>query len=187
MNEIISINGNEDFLISSLGKYMSATNAELFLANLHKYKNLFEPDEYYSKKQIYKESSQKIMGLIISKTNYYISLKATTISLVCLLLDIKITNGFASFLLAATGLNYVLVRLTQIEKCVIIRAKQLKTKSFTIESILNYVFSTDRCGLCEYFAQNKCCIEREHLQNILDSLVEKGIVTLRNKAYTYII
>lgn len=187
MEQTISISGNEKSTISTLTKYMSTTSVEVFLANLHKYKNLFEPDEYYSINHIKDESSADIKHFMVNNSNYYINLKATTVALVCLLLDIKITNGFASFLFAATGLNFALVKLAKIEKCVLIRAKKLKTKRFTIASVENSIYSTDMCVLCEYFANNKCCIDPNYLQQLLDSLVDKKILSLRDQSYTYMI
>ena len=69
--------------------------------------------------------------------NYYINLKATTITLIALVLDITVTQGFANAILALTGVNlHAITRLSNNEKCFVMEA--LKNKSGELNSSIFY-------------------------------------------------
>lgn len=90
-------------------------NAEFFKSffkqNLNTYelkeeiKNLLSKDEIMELTIDFLQMSQDTIGIMVPKTNLYVNITVTTITLLALILDEKLTKGIANFILTATGFN----------------------------------------------------------------------------------
>lgn len=127
---------------------------------------------------------------ILPRWNLNINLKASTIALIALILDIEVTNGIASFILAATGVDMRLITKLDEEmgeKCVLVevyKKENHKAKS----NILNQIYGKECINNdmnCKFRVQGICTIEQENVKEILDDLNNKNVLTKKNDFYKY--
>ena len=115
-------------------------NAEILFDLINKNKELLSPDEYiiYSSndfsKNNYRDNENAVFGFIFHQQQYHINVKYATLALMCLLFDIAISKGFATFLYGLFGINYSVSKLNDMEKCVTYRLK--KEKGLTLEGLI---------------------------------------------------
>ena len=120
----------------------------------------------------------------------YINLKASTIALFALLFDIKVTDGIANFVLAATGANLRLIAKTdetEGEKCVLLEVYR-KENHQANPDIFKQVCGKECINndmKCKYRSNWTCTMDQERVKEILDNLSDKNVLTKKNNFYKY--
>lgn len=188
-SEYFSFSGTQSELKLILSTFMSEEDAQSFINNFNTIIPNLGKDEYIEKHRSYPSYNPKIDYLFIDSTNYNINIKAITITTIALLLDIKLTLGFAATTLAILGINshaVVKVNVSEGEKCLILEAiqsaKQIINEdvfsSFNSECIHNDLD-------CKYKSEDKCTIKRDDIKRTLDGLCDKNIFRKINSYYKY--
>ena len=132
-----------------------------------------------------------IHKFLISKCNVYINFKVSTIALIALILDIEVTNGIASFILAATGVNIrSIAKINESigEKCVLLeiyRNDRHKTKLSTLKNMFCRECINNDMN-CKYRIQGMCTIDSEKINEILENLKDKNVIVKENDFYKFI-
>lgn len=106
-----------------------------------------------------------------------------------MLLDIKLTLGFASATLAILGFNnqaIVRVDVSEGEKYLILEAIQSKNRVINEDVFSSYNFECVHNDLrCKYQDGDKCTISKENIKEILDRLCDKNIFKKVRGFYKY--
>lgn len=178
------VEGNEEKVIKQFCGIMSPEDAKKFVKSLKTFTEYLDEDETIKTETSFSGSSDLppgCMGLMIMDTNYFISLKATTITLFALLLDATLTQGFANLMLALTGINLkAITRLSNSEKCFVKEA--LKNKSRELEFAMFYQ-CRDNVGDCEYKCGYRCGMTELEIKETLDNLVSKKVFKRKRGKY----
>lgn len=122
--------------------------------------------------------------------NIYINLKASTIALIALLLDINVTKGLANFVLAATGVNLrLIVKLDEAEgeKCVLLevyRKEDHQANPDIFKQICGKECINNDMN-CKYRRNGICTMDQVRVKEILDNLSDKNVLTKNNDFYKY--
>lgn len=122
--------------------------------------------------------------------NIYINLKASTLAIIALILDIKVTNGISSFILAATGVNIrSIAKIDENigEKCVLLEVYR-KEDHQANPDIFKQVCGKECINNdmnCKYRSNGVCTMDQERVKGILDNLSDKNVLTKRNDSYKY--
>lgn len=184
--EYIKVNGNENDIITALAEYMSESSAKLIINMIPFYIEILNGEEFYIKEEVRKK--EQGLGLIIPSTNYYINIKMTTLALLGLLIDIRFTQGFSSFVLNNFGVTADAIRkISNIEKCVLLL---IINKSILCDN-KNYI--VDENAKCVNYAQsctdrqyNKCVMSTDKLRETIGLLEEKNIIKQNGNKLKYI-
>ena len=118
--DLLSIEGTSDEIIDSLSGLLEID--EKNSARLYNWiwanQSVFEGNENVASVADPLREGNGAANFLTSDASYHINIKYVTLALACLILDIKITHGFANFLLGFYGVDYSRVRLESFEKCV---------------------------------------------------------------------
>ena len=120
----------------------------------------------------------------------YINLKASTIALLAILLDIKVTDGIANFVLAATGIDLrrvVKLDESEGEKCVLLEVYR-KENHQANPDIFKQVCGKECINNdmnCKYRRNVVCAMDQERVKVIFESLHAKNVFTMQNDCYKY--
>lgn len=129
---------------------------------------------------------------ILSRINVNINIKATTVTLLAILLDINLTNGFASGILALSGFNsraFVKLNEYDAEKCILLEICSNGTYQVEIgffnnicnkECVNNHIH-------CRYRTEGMCTMKYEEVLKKCDNLVEKNVLKKDENFYSYIV
>jgi len=179
--DFIHIEGSETEVIHTLSEFMNEGSVLLLIRSMPLYSTLLDDCETF--KRADNQPSENDMGLIVPKSNYFVNMKKTTIALVGLLLDVRFTMGFSSFVLSHFGIQAEAIRkLSPVEKCVLlhIKASSIRTSEGTC-----YINSPTLCiqkGFdCEHRSTSiNCEITNESLEHVLKALIEKDVISISN-------
>lgn len=192
-SDYFTFHGTEQELKEKLSSFMSKEDSLSFIHGLQNYCPNLEEGEYIDKELSLSEddssSDTNTMHLLLSHYDLNINIKALTLATLALLLDIKLTLGFASSTLAILGVNnqaIVRIDVTEGEKCLILEA---------IHSP-NRIINTDVFALCRhqcvhnnlecnYKDGETCKITTDKIEKILDSLCDKNVFTKIKGFYKY--
>lgn len=129
------------------------------------------------------------MNLLVGTSNYNINIKSLTLVAIALLLDIKLTLGFASAILSIIGFNnqaIVRINASEGEKCLILEAKQTDKRIINEDVLAIYNSECVHNDLiCKYRDGDKCTIRKDDIKRILDELCNKNIFKKINSLYKY--
>ncbi len=189
--EKLKISGNREDIFNYLSEFMSEEDALVFIQNIEKFDEYLDTDEEIDITTTYPKfnHSPGVLYSLVGKTNYNINLKASTISIIALILDITLTRGIISAGLAFTGFNtHCLVKLDehQGEKCLVIESLRAK-KDFVDSSILNkYEGKCANYSLeCKYKNDCNCTIKNNEVEEILSELCSKNVFVKKGNKYKY--
>ena len=187
--ERLSFTGAKDDLILQLENYMTRSDAYKLIQCIDNYQSLLEKDEYFTKTIIIPKSIPGMMQFIIPKTNYNVNVKACTIVILALLLDIEINFPVGSALLAIKGINgQALVKLDEYhaEKCVVMEILRDNKRTGNVNMFSDNNGECVNNNLnCMYNDKGKCTINSEQLLKVLDSLDKKNVVRKDGINYLY--
>lgn len=184
--DYINIQGDENTVIQELSNYMHQGGAKLLVQNFSSFVDILSDDEVFDMKRE-KHDSKNGLGFIVPKTNYYLNVKKTTLAFIGLLLDIKFTYGFSSFVLNFFGITADTIRkLSDTEKCILIL---LKTDCITLDNN-GYAFLDNpkcinfalKCTYCQY---NRCCLPREVLNDAVQKLLDEKVIKRKGNSLIY--
>ncbi len=172
-------------------------NADLLFSIIHDNRELLSGDEFLidrfvdiNKDGKDKKDSAAILGLMIVHQKYHINVKYTTLALICLLFDIVISKGFASFLFGMFGLDYSIVKLDKMEKCIAYKLKEKKALSLDElkESCqCTFTYNNSKCGKLN--DDGTCTIwgKDQIIDNALESMIEKKIIKIKGEKYVLVL
>jgi len=152
-------------------KYLNSTN------------EILSEDEYVRTEEVSPKMPVGMSGFYVSSTKYFVNLKISTITIVLLLLDIKITAGVASTLGGLCGrTGKAITSVSEEEKCIILDTR--KRKSFFVNQ-LNY--ENKECTRndlkCKFRAEGKCCRNIDEIDNLLENLISNNVIEKNGDSY----
>lgn len=163
-------------------------NSDILFSLIQHNQNILSEDECF------KELSSKIsettgtLEFLTNNATYYVNVKFLTLAFMCLIFDITITNGFASFLLGLFGIDYAAIKLNDLEKCVAYKIKtekRVSAEQLKSLSLCNFTHHNTKCG--NYREDGICVVWQEaDVQNAINSLIEKKVIKLKEGAYEII-
>ncbi len=183
-------NAIEEKLSNSLT--INKANADLLFSELCNHKELLSDDENLVKRSISLSNNNDgeiIYQMMINNNEYFINIKYTTLALVCLLFDITITQGFAAFLFGLLGMDYSLVKLNGMEKCITYKLKEHKLLSLDDlkqSCQCNFTNFSSKCGNLNKDGQCTKWNEGNLIEETIESLVNKKVVKLKGDKYVLI-
>lgn len=129
--------------------------------------------------------------LIIPIINVNINLKAITVSILALLLDIDITKGFLSGFLAVSGFNnkaFTKLDENAGEKCLLIEICSKQKHKMDISDFNNICEKecVNNNLICRYRTDEKCLMTIQEAIQKCDNLVEKNVLKKEGDVYTYL-
>lgn len=188
MNFIFS--GSKENLEQEVAKFIEKKDVNKFIDGITNLSSYFNNDEYITVATYIPETNPDVLEYLIPNTNYNINLKAVTITILAAILDVKLTQGFASVALSINGFNsHAVVKLNERkgEKCVIL--EMLRAKSHIIsEEVLppNNRECFNSSLNCKHRIGDQCKIEKKDVQKILLSLCEKNVIReIKDNVYKY--
>jgi hypothetical protein len=194
-DDYFTFNGTASELKQKLSTFMSEENSQIFIENFKSFtKNLGEDEFVKEIMSIPKSQSNPDMiyrsYLLTPRYSYNINIKAVTLTTIALLLDIQLTLGFMSAMLAITGFNnqaIVKVDVSEGEICLILEAMQSKNRIINEDVFANCNSECIHNDLeCKYRnSDDKCTIKKEDIKRILDELCEKNIFKKIKNLYKY--
>lgn len=130
--------------------------------------------------------------LIIPIINVNINLRAITVSILALLLDIDITKGFLSGFLAISGFNNkAFTKLDESigEKCLLIEifSKQNHKTNISYFNVICENECVNNNLICRYRADGKCLMKIQEVLRKCDDLVERNVLKKEGDTYSYIL
>lgn len=130
--------------------------------------------------------------LIIPMINVNINLKAITVSILALLLDIDITKGFLNGFLAVSGFNnkaFAKLDENAGEKCLLIEICSKQNHKINI-SYFNDICEKECVNnhlICRYRTDGKCLMKIQEVLQKCNSLVERNVLKKEGNTYSYIL
>lgn len=171
-------------------------NADLLFSIIHKNKMLLSNDECFvedisdSFEDKNKSSDDTAMlGLMLAHQKYHINIKYTTLALICLIFDIAVSQGFASFLLPILGVDYSLVKLDDMEKCIAYKLKEEKALSsdeLKHSCQCNFVHYNLKCGKLNDDGTCNNWVDSEMIDETLESMINKKVIKLKGDKYVLV-
>lgn len=178
MNFIFS--GSKENLEQEVAKLIEKKDVNKFIDGITNLSSYFNDNEYIIITTYIPEINPDVLERLIPNTNYNINLKAVTITILAAILDIKLTQGFASVALSVSGFNsHAIVKLNEREgeKCVVL--EMLRTKSHIIVKDILPPSNRECFNInlnCKYRIDNQCKIKEKDVQKILLSLCNKNVI-----------
>lgn len=167
---------------------INKANSDFLFSVIQNNLNLLSEDEYFEKQPDLERSNGVTLGFLTNQANYHINIKFFSLALICLLFDIAISNGFAALLLGLFGVNYSLVKLNDMEKCVAYKIKTEKSinaKQLVDLTQCNFTQYNTKCGNLN--DDSTCRRWQEgQVQAALDSLISKRIIKMNGMNYEII-
>lgn len=187
-NTVLNFDDNAEKVYAELKKYgfESTGDAERVITFLSDNQKMLKENEMIRKYQTLPEISQGMIGFLIMKQNIYINLKISTILITALLLDIKLSKGFAELLVGMMGIpQKVLVKFNENngEKCIIHEAMSRKTISANVLDQFNGECCNNQYK-CKYNSNGNCNCTKEKIKEILDNFAEANMFKEDGGLYT---
>lgn len=189
-NGFVKISGNSSNIKEELNKnvVLNRPQADILFERIQENKNLLSDGECFTTLPFNTSKNNGYYNFITYDASYFINVKYLTLALLCLLFDIKMSNGFASLILNMIGINCEVIELDDTEKCVAYKIKTEKRISF--EQLVpliqcNFIGKNDKCG--HYRRDCTCEIwTKDTIQTSIDSLESKKIIKKNGDMYEII-
>lgn len=164
---------------------INKANSDFLFSIIQNNQNLLSEDEYFEKQPDLESSNGVTLGFLTNQANYHINIKILTLAFICLLFDIAISDGIATFLFGLFGVNYSLIKLNDMEKCVAYKIKSEKSidaKQLVELTQCNFTQYNTQCGNLNSDGTCKKWMESQ-VQVALESLISKKIVKKNGMNY----
>lgn len=191
-----SIMGKDDFLVASgnserikkefIGRVVpSPFQADILFDRMQQNENLLSDEECFTSFHSNMSDDTNVFYFMTPSVSYYINAKFLTLAFLCLIFDIEITRGFASFILNATGINFSAIKLNNMERCVAYKIKEEKRIGFEQLVPLVQCNFDDYNTKCGHYGNDETCSIWTHsnIQNAIDSLIRKRVLKLNGEMY----
>lgn len=193
INELFSFVGSEADLKNNLSQHINidTTCSNNMFNFIDENACLFSGDEWFvlklDKGQNSKEKT-RVKQFLPENASYHINAKKFTMALICLLIDIQITSGFATFLLGLYGIDYSVTKLESFEKCIAYKIKKERRLNFEQLKQLNLCDSTHFNKHCFNRTNDKTCQtwNDRKIRDTLNSLLTKKIIVEKDSFYEII-
>lgn len=167
---------------------LNKPQADILFERIQQNQNLFSDGEFFTELPLNNSKSMGSLSFLTYNASYFINVKFLTLAFICLIFDITISNGFASFLLGVTGIDYAAIKLDNMEKCVAYKIKTEKRISFDELIVLiqcNFISQNTKCGHCKN--DGTCEIwTKNDVQTAIYSLMSKKIIKMTGDMYEII-
>ncbi len=184
MNFIFS--GNREELEQEILKYVSKDDVDKFINGMERLSSFFNSgDEFIDISTTIPETNPDVMELLIPDTNYNINLKAASIAIIAVIVDITLTKGFFRLPLDFAGFkSHAVVTLDEREgeKCLVLEI--LRAESRIIDETVLPLSSGECINNhlhCKYRMDGQCKIQKDDVCKILIKLCDKNVI--REKGY----
>ena len=181
--------GSRDELVDVLSDMMTREDAETLSWHLYEYQNLIDEEEHIYVKEKLSGYIPNGFAFLKRDLEYNINLKALSLMAIALMLDIKLTMGFASTTLGILGVNgqaIVKVSAEEAEMCLINEA--ILHKPHIIDKGV-FKGTSNECVHndlnCKYREDGICKITENDIGDVLDELSEKNVFTKIRGQYKY--
>lgn len=192
-DKYFTFNGSASDLKVKLLTFMTEADSLSFINSFNDFAQCLEEDEFMEVTSTFpdykSDNDFAVLYSLVGSSNYNINIKAITLITIALLLDIKLTLGFASTALAILGFNnqaIVRVDVSEGEKCLILEAMYSKNRIINedVFSVCNSecVHNDLRC---KYQNVDTCTIKKDDIRKILNNLCDKNIFKKINNLYKY--
>lgn len=166
--------------IYEIAKVMQAGNdAKTVVEFLEKNKELLCPDEYINVEIDMSKlgtGNSRFWGMLMLGHMYSVNIKYTTIMLAALLLDIMITSGFASTMLALTGISLQSIRkIGKDQKCILAEIAKRKTVREDDLDFYKKVCVWNNLD-CQYREDDVCLRKNETLKKGIEKLLQDKVI-----------
>lgn len=186
-NKFFKIEGDANTIKRKLSEELGINNvnAAILFSIIQQNQNILSDEEDFYKSSQNISSNNETLGFLTNNAKYFVNLKFLTLAFICLIFDIKIAQGGASFLLGLCGADCTLIKLEDMEKCVAYKIKA--EKGLSMEQLIaltqcNFTYCNTSCGHC--LNDGTCGIwEENNIKNTICSLMEKNIIKLKNGVY----
>lgn len=181
--------GSKEELSDYFEIIMSRENAEKMSHNIAFFNKMLDKDEGIELEIKSVGGGGNCFWLMREEWKYNINIKAFSLVAISLLLDIKLTLGFASSVLAIMGVNgqaIFKVSAREAEKCMIMEA--IHNRNHIIdENIIDLIGKecVHNDFDCKYREDGKCTITKTAVKEILDRLADKNVFTRVHGLYKY--
>jgi hypothetical protein len=194
--DFFTFSGTREELESALSAFMAKDETPRFISKFRDFNKILGEGEFIDKNltildppNMQSNMMQFLLPSMDYETNYNINIKAATLTIIALLLDINLTLGASSAILALTGFNsqaIVKIDISEGEKCIILEAMQSKGRLISDKI---FKMCNSECVhndlKCKYQSEGKCTIEKEDIYRILDELCNKNIFRKFEGSYKY--
>lgn len=194
-NSIGTANQIENNMVGSV-TYNKA-NADLLFSTIFKNKDLLSEGEYISEitqgspeEENGKTNNTVFLGLMVYHQEYHLNIKYATLALLCLLFDIAISKGFASFLFGLFGMDYSLVKLDDMEKCITFKLKEkhaLSHDELRDSVYCGFVHKNSNCGELNDDGTCRKWGDEKLIDDTIKSLVDKNVVKVKGDKYVLVL
>ena len=164
-SEYVHFEGGDKDLDQFLGQYFSEESTSLVHHNMSLLKDSLDQSETFQISKSLPDLSENERGFMFFRNNYYINLRMTTLALIGLILDLKYTKGFTTFVMSTLG-----IKAGEIKKL-----KQ-DEKQFLLLVNAGKVIKDQESGEYSVDDTNNHEISSEKIQEMADKLIEDKIV-----------
>lgn len=166
-------------------------NAKLLFSIIKNNKDLLDGQDEYFREEISiphndENNSRDVMNFTFFDYTYHISIRQTTIALVCLIFDIAIADGFASFFFNMFGVPPYLIKLDRMERCVAYKLwKEKRGLSLNELQKLRKCDFTSYNSNCGNLDKNETCKtwKNKKIAEALKTLTNKNVIEKREDKY----
>lgn len=196
INDCFEKTGTEDEIENSMVENIvcNKANAALLVNIIHNNEALLSDNEGFIKKTSYplenRNSDTGVFGFMFFHQTYHINIKYTTLALICLIFDITMSQGLASFLLAIFGVDYSIVKLNDMEKCIAYKLKESRALSLDElknSCICNFTHNNSKCGNLNDDGKCNKWSNSEMIDKTLESLLSKKVIKLKGDKYVLVL
>ena len=177
--EMITVSGNEKTAKLKLAKYMSEESTQIFLSNIEEIKELLFQGDSVCKSLGISGQNKPTLSYMMFSSDYFINIKATTLLIIGIVLDLQLNFGPFLTILGAVGLNLnAITKLSQYEgeKCLVIESIKDITHKITSSILTKYKRKCANPKLkCKYYETGKCRVMIKEIEQILNDLSSKNV------------
>lgn len=170
---------------------ISSRDALNILTYLENHQYMLSKEECIQKQcNLSNDNSNNVLNLILPNSNYYINIKDTTILIVALICDIKLTQGFVTFALTIAGISTPTLQKLKDEFLCITKEIIKNGRRITFQELQNK-FNTSECInndiVCKHNNNGMCTFNKNNLLCILNDLENTNILNKEENTYLYLI
>lgn len=187
--EWINVYGKKSEIIEKLQEAgLNQKSSEKLLSLLTKEKNIICDDEAYKMEPYEEKSDSKTLGFMFKDCNYFFNIRVGTVFLLSVLIDNSIGLPITSGYLAVRGLNRLVVTIDENTgvKCILLEILRSPNKMGKADILSDFFGECCNNNLkCCFQNKNRCLCTIEKVENIMEQLVDIGILKKEGNTYRY--
>lgn len=187
--EWINVYGKKSEIIEKLQEAgLNQKSSEKLLSLLTKEKNIICDDEAYKMEPYEEKSDSKTLGFMFKDCNYFFNIRVGTVFLLSVLIDNSIGLPITSGYLAVRGLNRLVETIDENTgvKCILLEILRSPNKMGKADILSDFFGECCNNNLkCCFQNENRCLCTIEKVENIMEQLVDIGILKKEGDTYRY--